>query len=145
MDTYGNRFGKYGHPQQTIRNQELNDLYASAKIAVGDSVCVDFKHEMYWSDRVYETLGRGGFIIHPYIKGLEQEFTDKENIVFYEYGNFAQLKELIDYYLEHEFERWNIQYAGHEYVKANCTYHNRLQQMLDIVFGERSSEVSELT
>jgi hypothetical protein len=26
------RFGKYGHPQRVMRNQDLNDLYASAKV-----------------------------------------------------------------------------------------------------------------
>ena len=59
---------------------------------------------------------------------MEEEFTDKENMVFYEYGNFGQLKELIDYYLIHDDERERIRKAGHEYVKANCTYHNRLQE-----------------
>lgn len=131
MNTYGSRFGKYGHPQRVMRNQDLNDLYASAKVAVGDSVCVpDFKHTYYWSDRVYETIGRGGFIIHPFIDGMQEEFKDRETIVFYEYGNFAQLKELIDYYLTHDDERERIRKAGHEYVKENCTYHNRLRQML---------------
>lgn len=132
------RFGKYGHPQRVMRNHDLNDLYASAKIAIGDSVCVpDFKHERYWSDRLYETVGRGGFIIHPYIKGLEEEFTldgPDKNLVTYEYGNFDQLKELIDYYLTHDDESERIRKAGHEYVREHCTYHNRLQQMLETVF-----------
>lgn len=132
-DTYRNQFVKKGHPQETIRNAALNELYSDAIVTVGDSVCIDFKHEYYWSDRVYETLGRGGFLIHPYIKGLEEEFTDGENFVFYEYGNFEQLKEKIDYYLEHDAEREKIRKAGHEFVKANCTYHNRLTQMLDII------------
>lgn len=139
------RFGKYGHPQQVMRNKDLNDLYASAKIAVGDSICIpDFKHENYWSDRVYETMGRGGFLIHPYIKGMEEEFTDKETIVFYEYGNLDQLKSLIDYYLEHDEERERIRKAGHEYVKLHCTYHNRLAQTLKIVFPSLGGHLSSI-
>lgn len=134
MDTYGERFGKYGHPQRVMRNQELNDLYSSAKVAIGDSICVNFDHTYYWSDRVYETLGRGGFMIHPFIEGMQEEFKDGETIVFYEFGNFEQLKSLIDYYVDHNEERERIRRAGHEYVKANCTYHERVQEMLDIVF-----------
>lgn len=134
LDVVRPRFGKYGHPQRVMRNQDLNDLYASAKVVVGDSVCIDFKHTYYWSDRVYETIGRGGFIIHPFIEGMQEEFKDRETIVFYEYGNFDQLRELIDYYLTHDDERERIRLAGHEYVKEHATYHNRLTQMLVTVF-----------
>jgi SAM-dependent methyltransferase len=132
-DTYGDRFTKFGHPEPTIRNDELNQLYADSKVVVGDSVCIGFNHTYYWSDRVYETIGRGGFMIHPYIKGLEEEFTDGETIVFYEFGNWNQLKEKIDYYLEHDEERERIRKAGHEFVKNNATYTQRLRRMLEIV------------
>lgn len=132
-DTYGERFKKFGHPQPTIRNDTLNQLYTNTKVVVGDSVCLDFKHTYYWSDRVYETLGRGGFLIHPYIKGLEEEFTDRETIVFYEYNNWGQLKELIDYYLKDDSAREKIRLAGHELVKNNYTYRHRLKQMFVII------------
>lgn len=132
-DTYGERFHKFGHPQQTIRNEELNQLYANAKVVVGDSVCLNFDHPYYWSDRVYETMGRGGFIIHPFIEGMDEEFTHGKNIVFYKYGDFDQLRSYIDYYIGDNEEREKIRLAGHEYVKANCTYHNRLAQALEII------------
>lgn len=133
-DTYGDDFHKFGWPQATIRNEELNQLYANSKIVVGDSLCLNFDHPYYWSDRVYETMGRGGFIIHPFIEGMQEEFTDGKTIVFYEYNNWDQLKEKIDYYLEHDEEREKIRRAGHEFVKQNATYTNRLSRMLDIIF-----------
>lgn len=134
-ETYGDKYSKYGYPDETVRNDPLNQLYGSSKVVIGDSLCLqNFTHPYYWSDRVYETIGRGGFIIHPYIKGLEEEFIDGETIVFYEYGNFDQLKEKIDYYLEHDEERERIRHAGFEFVKNNATYTNRLQQMLEIIF-----------
>lgn len=133
-NTFGSRYAKYGHPEPTMRNQDLNDLYASAKVVVGDSLCPGFTKPNFWSDRVYETLGRGGFLIHPYIKGMEEEFEDKKHLVYYEFGNFDQLRGLIDHYLSHDDEREEIRRCGHEYVKANSTYHNRLQQALDIIF-----------
>lgn len=132
--TYGKRFAKYGHPQETIRNELLNNQYAVSKVTVGDSVCIGFNHENYWSDRVYETLGRGGFLIHPYIKGFEEEFVNGKHLAFYDYGNFEQLRQKIDYYLENDEERETIRLAGHEFVKNNCTYHDRLRQMLTTVF-----------
>lgn len=138
-DTYGDQFKKFGWPQETIRNERLNSLYGAAKVVVGDTLCLGFTRPHYWSDRVYETMGRGGFMIHPYIKGMEEEFTDGENIVFYEYNNWAQLKEKIDYYLSHDDEREHIRQAGHEFVKENATYNNRLQLMLDTVFPASTS------
>ena len=140
MDNYPNDYKKYGHPQRTVRNMDLNQLYSNAKIVIGDSLCLGFTHPYYWSDRVYETIGRGGFIIHPYIKGMEEEFTDGENIVFYEFNNFKQLKEKIDYYLSHDDERNRIRLAGHEYVKANSTYENRLKEVIRVVFGTADEE-----
>jgi hypothetical protein len=126
----------------SVRGDELNILYARAKIAVGDSLCLP-GHTYYWSDRVYECLGRGGFIIHPFIEGMQEEFTDKENIVFYEYGNWEQLAELIYYYLNHEEERVAIRNAGHEFVKNHATYRHRLQQALDIIEQTRAQKKSE--
>ena len=129
--TYGARFNLYGREGRGIvRGHELNNLYASTKVVVGDTLCPNFTYPDYWSDRIYETLGRGGFLIHPYIKGLEKEFEDKKHVVFYDYDNLDQLKKLVDYYLEHDDEREQIRKAGHELVKNNYTYKNRWQTIL---------------
>jgi hypothetical protein len=128
---YGNRFEHYGNGGvESVRGLRLNKLYWSTKVVVGDTLCLNFNYPDYWSDRIYETLGRGGFLIHPYIPGIEKEFVDKKHVVFYEYGNFEQLKELIDYYLIHEEEREEIRKAGHELVKNNYTYKHRWQHII---------------
>ena len=128
---YGKRFNLYGREGvKMVRGQELNNLYSSTKVVVGDTLCPDFNYPDYWSDRIYETIGRGGFLIHPYISGLEKEFEDKKHVVFYEYNNLDQLKQLIDYYLEHDEEREQIRRSGHELVKNNYTYKNRWQTIL---------------
>jgi hypothetical protein len=129
--TYGARFNLYGREGLgVVRGQDLNNLYASTKVVVGDTLCPNFEYPNYWSDRIYETLGRGGFLIHPYIPGLEKEFENKKHLVFYEYNNLDQLKQLIDYYLEHEEEREEIRKSGHDMVKINYTYKNRWQTIL---------------
>lgn len=129
--TYGNSFEHWGGDGLGVkRGDDLNQLYATTKIVVGDTLCPNFDYSDYWSDRVYETMGRGGFIIHPYISGMEKEFEDKKHLVFYEYNNFSQLKDLIDYYLEHDEEREKIRFAGHKLVKEKYTYKNRWIQIL---------------
>lgn len=135
-DTYGPRFKHYGWPDETIRGEELNKLYASCKVVIGDTLCKDFKDEYYFSDRVFETTGRGGFIIHPYIKGLEQHFVLGKELVTYDFNNFQQLQDLIDYALLNDEARNKIRLAGHERTKRTNTYTNRMQTMLEILKKE---------
>ena len=133
--TYGPRFTHIGGDGVgVVRGEALNRLYGSSQVVVGDSLCLNFDYPDYWSDRVFETLGRGGFMIHPYIKGMERVFEDREHLVFYDFGDFDQLKKLVDYYLEHDAEREQIRLAGHEHVKANHTYTARWKTILDTVF-----------
>ncbi len=137
--TYGDRFHRYGREYEDqpdakyIMGRELNYVYASAKVVVGDTFCPNFTKANYWSNRVPETLGKGGFLIHPYIEGMEEHFIDRKHLVFYEYGNFEQLKGLIDYYLDHPDERQAIQEAAMAHVKANHTFTNRLETMLEVI------------
>ena len=51
-----------------IRGHRLNDVYASARVAVGD--CIFAGTPNYWSDRLPETCGRYGFLLHPKVEGL---------------------------------------------------------------------------
>lgn len=130
---YGRRFmhvGGDGTRMKTTRGDALNQLYANTKVVVGDSLCIDFKYPEYWSDRVYETLGRGGFMIHPWIKGMDDDFEDGKHLVFYKFGDFDDLFKKIDYYNEHPDEREKIRKAGHEHVKKNHTYKNRWEEII---------------
>jgi hypothetical protein len=75
--TYGDRFVHYGHGggKGVRRMKDLNDLYVSAKVVVGDSCFANgrpagVRHDRYWSDRIPETWGRGGFLLHPYVAGV---------------------------------------------------------------------------
>lgn len=128
---YRRRFGQYPRGRgRSVRGDELNSLYASARVVVGDS-CLAGKATHYWSDRIPETLGRGGFLIHPEVVGLEEHFTPGEHLVTYPAGDFPTLQKLIDYYLRHDDERQAIAAAGMEHVKAHHTYAHRVQQLLD--------------
>jgi hypothetical protein len=132
-ETYGDRYKKFGYPEPTIRNGELNDLYASAKVVVGDSLCKNFTHENYWSDRLYETTGRGGFLIFPYIKGIEDEYELGEELITYTFDDWAELRAAIDFYIMNDTRRKQILAAGMARTKRDHTYEVRLKKMLSIV------------
>lgn len=131
--TYGPQFGHYGNDGLGVmRGHDLNTLYATAKIAVGDS-CFGGRPN-YVSDRYYETRGRGGFLIHPKIEGV-----DHEGVGFYDArGVLSNLKSVIDLYLEQATDtREAMRQRGFEHVRQHETYTNRAQEMLDIIFPEK--------
>jgi len=134
-ETYGDRFTHIGPDGDTgtVRGHNLNAAYANSKVAVGDTLCKGFDYPWYTSDRLFEGPGRGAFQIFPRINGIEQWFTDGENIRLFEYGDLDGIKDMIDYYLDHEDEREKLRLAGHEHVKAHHTYRQRWQHILDVV------------
>lgn len=127
-DTYGPRFKRFGGdcPGGVVREENLNDLYASAKVIVGDSCFAGAPY--YWSDRVPETVGRGGFLLHPTTKGLSID-----GLVTYTPKDFGQLKGLIDYYLLHPESRETHTEMAMQHVIKWETYHNRMANLLDVM------------
>lgn len=133
-DTYGDRFSHYGmggNPE--VRGLELNNLIAGSKVVVGDSV----DSPNYWSNRIYEVIGRGGFILHPKVEGLDEEFEPYKHYIPFERGNFEQIKEIVDYYISHDKEREKIRLAGFNFCKANYTYTLRCRNLLQKLIGTK--------
>lgn len=127
---YRDRFGWFGQQSSHhIRGERLSRLISSTPVIIGDSVY----SPRYWSNRIYETIGRGGFIIHPNIEGLESEFKYYKHMIPYDYGDFDGLYEKIDYFLEHQDEARKIAEAGQAHVKSNHTLKHRCQQLLSML------------
>jgi len=132
--TYGDRCRFWPEPgKHAVRNEDLNDLYASVKVVVGDSCFADTSVN-YTSDRPYETVGRGGFLLYPFIPCVAKELTG-DHITMFAPGHFKELEVLIDHFLESEQDerRLAIRKAGSAYVKENCSYRNRLSAMLTVM------------
>jgi len=135
MRSYGNKFRTYpGNGQPAIRGQALQDLYASIDVVVGDS-CLAGNATRYWSDRIPETLGRGGFLIHPDVDGLEDQFP-RETLVTYKLGDWRSLKAKVDHYLHAPDDRAQLAEAGRLHVLAHHTYEVRLAWVLDRIRQE---------
>jgi len=110
-----------------VRGQDLADLYATVPVLIGDS-CMLGSH--YWSDRIPETLGRGGFLLHPDTEGLRDHFPEG-TLVTWPLGDFKELRYLIDYYLKHIEERETIAAAGRQHVSKHHTYERRVEQIIE--------------
>jgi hypothetical protein len=120
--------------QPAVRSEDLNDLYASAKVIVGDSCFAD-RSTRYFSDRVFETVGRGGFLIHQRVPAVADMLGDGAHLRLYRHGDHEELGAIIDHYLEHVDARDGIRKAGQEHVAANHTYAHRLADVLATVLG----------
>jgi len=78
--------------------------------------------------RVYDVLGAGGFLISNFQAEMPMFFENEKHFVWY--YNQRDLLEKVDYYLKHDTERQQIARAGQEFVRKNCTYEARIQELL---------------
>lgn len=128
---YGRRFKVWPGARQTIRGQNLADLYASATVVVGDS-CLVGSPARYWSDRIPETVGRGGFLIHPEVAGMEDHYRDGEHLVTVEPEHWDAMRAAIDMWLDPDRaeDRTRIRAAGRAHVLEHHTYEVRMAELL---------------
>lgn len=154
--TYGDRFTHVGGDGETgtIRGEALTKLYNETKIAIGDSLVLGFKYPYYWSDRLYETAGRGCFQIFPQIHGIQDQYSTYDfktddggfwdaspapiELVTYSFDDFSMLKQRIDYYLEHDAEREEIRKNAYERTLKDHTYLNRWQFIIDKIEKDKN-------
>lgn len=129
---FGRRFQTYPRGR-AIRGRELGDLYASAGVVLGDS-CLAGGATHYWSDRVPETLGRGGLLIHPRVEGMSSWYDDgRDNsgaFLGYELGDYAGAIAQAEWALAHPAEAGRVRRAGRAQVLARDTYRHRLAMVL---------------
>lgn len=122
-----------GH--HAIRGADLRDLYASVDVVVGDS-CFAGQIADYWSDRIPETLGRGGFLIHPNVPGLEGQFStarDPLDLLIWEAGHWDGLQHQIEWALANPKERREVAAHGRQTVMEKHTYERRMDDLITLM------------
>lgn len=128
---YQHRVRFWPQPDQpAVRGPRLRDLYASVKVLVGDSCLVGGSNN-YWSDRIPETLGRGGFLLHPRVDGLEEHFKDGEHLRLWTLGDWDELDCLLECSLGDDATRYRIAQEGRAHVLAHHTYEVRMRQLVE--------------
>lgn len=121
------------HRYRSLRGQPLADLYATARVCVGDSCLapLDDPPARYWSDRIPETLGRGGVLIHPDVVGLSDAYPPESGLVTYRLGDFADLDARITEHLNTSAADVADRRArGRAWVQAHHTYEVRMTEVL---------------
>lgn len=85
------RFKHYGVNNRIV-DEQLNQVYAKARVALGDSAPGDF----YWSDRIPTTMGRGGLLAHPRTPGMAEHGYDDTNMIMFDRYDFDQMGAMVD-------------------------------------------------
>jgi tetratricopeptide (TPR) repeat protein len=112
---YGGRYWEY---------DRLEELYASARITLNDH-SPDMEREGFVSNKVFDILAGGGFVISAKNKGLSPLFQDTVP----EYESAPQLKERLTYYLSHPEERQRLMAKGQK-IAGTHTYGERAMQLM---------------
>lgn len=130
--------------EHAIRGTDLADLYASVDVLIGDS-CLVGGTGKYFSDRIPETIGRGGFLIHPRVEGATDGsmfrvggheipmYEEEEDLLCYEAYDFAELDRKIQRGLDEASLRDYVRSNGRRRVLEWHTYEQRARQILDFV------------
>lgn len=120
-----------GASPKVERNGLMNDFYKSARVTVGDSLCLDREKSLYWSDRVYEACGRQGFLIMPHIDALVDQ--SENRIPTYPWGDWVALERQIKTFLGDLISRRQTAKECRAWVAENHTYNNRVRTLLETV------------
>lgn len=135
---YGDRLKVVGETRRnSVYGRPLADLVAQSKVVVCPDAPVT---DRYWSNRVYNMLGFGAFVIHPYSRGLAEQFDDGRHLAFY--GDRDYCEELIDAALKDDSAtiraRWKACMAGHGRVYSDHLYRHRCEELIRVVTGGKS-------
>ena len=83
------------------------------------------------SQRVFDVMGAGGFLISNYQKELTELFEEDKEIVLFR--NEEELLKKIDYYLSHEEERKAIALRGQKKVLSSHDFSDGLNRVINYV------------
>lgn len=122
------KFGKDFQVATNIWGELFQDVCHSVPVLVAPDYPSD---DYYWSNRVYNILGNGGFLMHPYCEGLAKEYEDVKDLVFYR--DQQELVRKIKYYLERPQRRAYISTNGKRKTRLKYSYKQRCKTFLNIV------------
>ena len=138
LDIYSQDYGRMPIESKIFRiypaidRVKMRQVCGETKIIIGDKFGMgsDFKDgvEHYWSNRIYQILGSGGFYLTPYIKGLEKEFENGKHLVWVK--SMDEMVKKIKYYLRNNKSREKIARAGYDLAHKKYKYADRVRCLI---------------
>lgn len=107
--------------------------YRKSKIAISIS---HFNIGRYFSDRLIRAMGCGVFTLSHHYEGIENDFEVGKHLDTFK--TLEELRQKIDYYLDHDAKRISIASAGCIHVHENFTTRNMVNDILKIYEKNKS-------
>lgn len=122
----GKTFKIWGHWTEYVLGDDLAKVVALTKVMIGHESANDLDSPNgTWTDRVYRTLGYGGFFIAHYRPGMETEFEDGTDLQFWRRPE--HLLEIIRLSLESDTFRRVVANSGCRRVRTQYTWDERIK------------------
>ena len=109
-----------------IYSDDLTKVYQRSKIVLNTARCL-----YGFSNRVFQAMGCGAFLLTEYCKDLDRIFIRKKYNDWY--STKEECLELIKYYLKHDLEREQIAKSGCYMVKTNYSWENIMEKIIKTV------------
>jgi hypothetical protein len=124
--------GRFLHVPRGLHGRELADRIASAKIVLAPDHPVT---DRYFSNRVFNTLGFGAFLLHPWSEGAVRHYEPGKEVVYYR--SRRELHDWVaDFVQDHPGrvkQRQEIAAAGYERTRREHTYVDRVETLVRTV------------
>ena len=127
---YGKNWTDFGLQAalKTVTPRSYGLICGGAKIILGADTTNEV--EGYWSNRLWLTLGCGGFFLTAYVQGMEEFFENRKHLVWYH--DQQECLTLVDEYLAKPQERRGIGYQGYQLVHQNHTFHHFADRVISL-------------
>jgi hypothetical protein len=119
------------HVERGVHGRALADLIALAEIVIAPDAPVG---PYYASNRIWLTLGYGGFLLHPWTEYLAGCYRGGEEIVWYR--SREEMLALIADYGRRPEDRQRIALAGLERTRREHLYRHRVERLMALVEEE---------
>lgn len=128
----GDNVGIYGHGWRRASGNTFYNfaagaaLYRACDIAIGDNQWGD---KGFVSNRLFEALANGAFLLHQTIPGLEELTGLVDGVHYVAWRDLDDLREKVRYYLQHEGERQHIAGYGEAFVRKHHSFDARVREL----------------
>lgn len=137
---YG-RGWKYANGDTTYDFAAGRAIYQASKIAIGDNQYSD--QRAFVSNRLFEALASGVFLLHQTVPGLEDVTGIREGVHYVAWSDLHDLQDKIKYWLspKHDKRRREIAEAGRVFVEQRHSFDARVRELFEDILptleGER--------
>lgn len=115
----------FKHVASGLHRERLASVISGTRIVVAPPSPVT---DLYWSNRVYNALGFGAFLLHPRCKGIEEEYSDLRDIVCYD--SMQDLHGKIERFLTEPILRAEIGTSGLKRTRMEHCYVHRCARLV---------------